>query len=484
LLRNSAFARALIITRREVKDGLRDWRIVVPIAILTLIFPWLMNYTAGMAMDFVERNNAPELGMRLVPFLMLIVGFFPTSFSLVIALETFVGEKERNSLEPLLSMPISDGELYLGKMMGALILPLVASTSGIAIYVGGLYFSLGYRPDPVLLLQVWLLTAVEALVMVSAAVVISSQTTSVRAANLLASFVVIPMALLVQAEAVIFFSNGRAALWVVFAGLLVADAILVRMGVRIFNREEILGREVDRLNLGRTWRGFRAFFVNGPVGSSWQNESFSLRRVYGRDVPELLRRSRLAIGLTVLAVVGGILIGWHYADVYRLPPLSLNLKNITLEQLSQPTSLGFMPTIRMDTIFVHNVRSLLTATVLALFSFGSLAVILLALPMAIVGWLMAQSPVLGFNPILFAVGFFLPHGIFEIPAAVLSTAFSLRIGATLMSPPDKLDVGAGVLMALADFVKVFVFVVAPLLLVAAFIEANLTPRLIVALFGS
>lgn len=246
MLRNSPFARALIITRREVKDSLRDWRIIVPIAILTLVFPWLMNYTAGIAIDFVQRNNAPEIGMRLVPFLMLIVGFFPTSFSLVIALETFVGEKERNSLEPLLSMPISDGELYLGKMMGALVLPVVASTSGIAIYVCGLYFSLSYRPDPVLLLQVWLLTAMEALVMVSAAVVISSQTTSVRAANLLASFVIIPMALLVQGEAVIFFSNGRAALWVVIAGLLVADAILVRMGVRIFNREEILGREVDR----------------------------------------------------------------------------------------------------------------------------------------------------------------------------------------------------------------------------------------------
>jgi uncharacterized membrane protein SpoIIM required for sporulation/ABC-type transport system involved in multi-copper enzyme maturation permease subunit len=484
LLRNSGLAKALIITRREVRDSLRDWRILLPIGILTLIFPWLMNYTAGIAIDFVRRYNAPEIGTRLVPFLMLIVGFFPTSFSLVIALETFVGEKERNSLEPLLSMPISDGELYLGKMMGALLLPLIASTSGIAIYVGGLYFSLGYRPDPMLLLQVWVLTAVEALVMVSAAVVISSQTTSVRAANLLASFVIIPMALLVQAEAVIFFSSGREVLWVIIAGLLVVDVILVRMGVRIFNREEILGRELDRINLRRTWRSFKAFFLNGPVGSDWEKEPFALQRVYGRDLPELLRRSRLAIGLTLLAVVGSLLVGWHYADVYRLPPLSVNLKNLQLEQFSQSTSLGFMPAIRTDTIFVHNVRSLLTATVLAIFSFGSLAVILLALPMAIVGWLVAQSPALGFNPVLFTVGFFLPHGILEIPAAVLSTAFSLRIGATLMSPPHKLDVGSGLLMSIADFVKVFVLVVIPLLLVAAFIEASLTPRLIVALFGS
>ena len=48
----------------------------------------------------------------------------------------------------------------------------------------------------------YLLITVEALVMVSGAVVVSSQTTSVRAANLLASFIIIPMALLMQAEAV------------------------------------------------------------------------------------------------------------------------------------------------------------------------------------------------------------------------------------------------------------------------------------------
>jgi uncharacterized membrane protein SpoIIM required for sporulation len=466
-----------------VRDSLRDWRIIVPIGILTLVFPWLMNYTAGVASDFVRRYNAPEIGLRLVPFLMLIVGFFPTSFSLVIALETFVGEKERNSLEPLLSMPVSDGELYLGKMMAALILPLVASTSGIAIYLGGLYFSLSYRPEPVLLLQVWLLTAVEALVMVSAAVVISSQTTSVRAANLLASFVIIPMALMLQVEAVVFFSAGREALWLIVAGLLVVDVILVRMGVRIFNREELLGREVDQIDPRRTWRTFRSFFANGPIGTTWQNERFTLRRVYGRDLPELARRGRVAIAFTLLVVVGAFLIGWHYADVYRLPPLALNLKSLTLEQFAQPTTLGFMPAIRTDSIFAHNVQSLLTATVLAIFSFGSLAVILLATPMAIVGWLVAQSSSLGFSPVLFAVGFFLPHGLFEIPAAVLSTAFSLRIGVTLMAPPYKLDVGTGLLMALADFGKVFVFVVLPLLLVAAFVEANLTPRLIVALFG-
>src|SRR5574341_267826 len=116
-LRRSSLSTALIITRRELRDSLRDWRIIVPILILTLIFPFLMDFTATAARNFVLRYGGANaiIAERLNPFLLMIVGFFPISISLVIALETFVGEKERNSLEPLLSMPISDGELYLGK---------------------------------------------------------------------------------------------------------------------------------------------------------------------------------------------------------------------------------------------------------------------------------------------------------------------------------------------------------------------------------
>jgi len=46
---------ALIITRREMRDQLRDWRIIAPVVVLTLFFPLLMNFTAGQAVAFVER---------------------------------------------------------------------------------------------------------------------------------------------------------------------------------------------------------------------------------------------------------------------------------------------------------------------------------------------------------------------------------------------------------------------------------------------
>ena len=120
-------SRALIITQRELRDMSRDWRIIIPIIILTLIFPPLMNITAGAATRFAERYGALIVGQRLIPFLLMIVGFFPISVSLVIALETFVGEKERRSLEPLLNTPMTNLQLYIGKALAATIPPLAAS---------------------------------------------------------------------------------------------------------------------------------------------------------------------------------------------------------------------------------------------------------------------------------------------------------------------------------------------------------------------
>ena len=244
------FDEAFVLLRRELMDTLRDWRIIVPIVSLTLFFPFLMNLTAGLASEWVTKyGGAPIIGERIIPFLLMVVGFFPLSFSLVIALEVFVGEKERKSLEPLLASPLSDGQLYFGKALASMIPPLIASYLGIAVYLAGLKIFRGWQPAPELFVLVLLLTTAKAVVMVSGAVVISSQTTSVRAANLLASFIIIPMALLMQGESLIMFWANYPVLWWILAALIVVNILLVRMGLHLFDREELLGdRKSTRLN--------------------------------------------------------------------------------------------------------------------------------------------------------------------------------------------------------------------------------------------
>ena len=78
----ASLGRAATVTRREVRDTLRDWRLVLPILLLTLVFPLLMQFTATIAQRWVVRYGGELVGERMIPFLLMIVGFFPISFSL------------------------------------------------------------------------------------------------------------------------------------------------------------------------------------------------------------------------------------------------------------------------------------------------------------------------------------------------------------------------------------------------------------------
>ena len=477
------FGGAFVLLRRELVDTLRDWRIVVPIIALTLFFPLLMYVAAGAAADWVVKyGGAPIIGERLVPFLLMVVGFFPLSFSLVIALEVFVGEKERKSLEPLLASPLSDGQLYFGKTLAAMIPPLAASYLGIAAYLVELKVFLNWQPSLQLLALAVLLTTAKALVMVSAAVVISSQTTSVRAANLLASFVIIPMTLLLQGESMIMFWANYAVLWWILAALLVVNVLLVRMGLQIFDREELLGREIDELNPRVVLKNLRGFWLRvEPTGPA---ERFTLWRVYTRDVPAILRRMSGATWSVVLALAAAMLVGWLFATPYPLPTNVWSPSSLTTETFRNAPAVGFLPSFTVGAVLSNNIRSLLLAGLLAVFSFGSMAVVLLMAPMGIIGFFLYQVAHWGLDPLLFFATFVMPHGIFELPAAILATAAALRLGAAVIARPPRMTVGEGWLAALADFVKVFIFVTLPLLLVAALVEVNLTLRVVIWAYGA
>ncbi len=473
----NSLRRALLITRREVRDQLRDWRIIAPIIILTLIFPLLMNFTAGQAVGFVERYGAPVIGERLIPFLLMVVGFFPISVSLVIALESFVGEKERHSLEPLLSSPLTDTELYIGKTVAAMLPPLFAAYLGITVYLGGLAITIGWRPDPSLLFQILALTTIQALVMVAGAVVISAQTTSVRAANLLASFIVIPMALLVQAESLIMFWAQYHVLWWVILGLLLLTVVLIRMGVRLFNREELLGRDIDEINLKAAWQTFTAAYAGRGRGQG-------LLRWYTLEVLPTVRRLALPIGLMALAMAAALGLGFRYADIFRLPLETASLSQVVDQFETNLAQLNFVSARGAAWVLFTNLRALAIATLAGIFSFGVLGVILLMTPLALVGYFAGQVSLIGLNPAEFFLAFILPHGVFELPAAVLEGAAILRLGASVLAPPAGKTLGDGWLAALADWAKISVALVVPLLSVAALAEVFVTPAVVRLVLGN
>jgi uncharacterized membrane protein SpoIIM required for sporulation len=66
---------------------------------------------------------------------------------------------------------------------------------------------------------------------------------------------------------------------------------------------------------------------------------------------------------------------------------------------------------------------------------------------------------------------------------MLSAALGIRVGAALMAPPKGFTVGQNILWSLAQFAKVWIFVLIPLFVLAGLIEGLVTPQIIRALYG-
>jgi uncharacterized membrane protein SpoIIM required for sporulation/ABC-type transport system involved in multi-copper enzyme maturation permease subunit len=484
-----SLANALLITEREVKDSFRDWRILAPIIILTFLFPFLAQFVAGQFTDFVADYGADIIGERTIPFLLMIVGFFPISISLVIALETFVGEKERRSLEPLLSTPLTNTELYIGKTLAAMIPPLASSYGGMAVYLASLVFgALAWRPEPMLVLQIVLLTTVQALVMVTGAVVVSSQTTSTRAANLLASFIVIPMTLIIQGESAIMFlapdaesPNGISSLWAIIFGMFVVVVLLLRVGNSIFNREELLGRMIDGFNLKQIARDF---WHQVRWGDLKRRAQVDVVAWYREGVMASLRRLGLATHVTLFVFAISMIGGYYLGTLpeYQLGlPRDIGMSEITTNlDMASRFFFGEQPVVM--SIVIQNWRILAGATILAVFSFGIGALALTPIVYVLIGYLYSQVIASGYSPFLFAPAI-LTHGVVEIPVILLATAAALKLGAVVTRPPANMTVGQAWIQTLGDTVRLWMGLILPGLLLAALIEAYITPIVVRAVLG-
>jgi len=462
---------AWLVAFRELRDQLRDWRIIFPMFILTICLPFLADFGAQAAMSFAQKYGTPLIAERLVPFLLLVVGFFPVTVSLVIALEAFVGEKERGSIEPLLSSPLKDWQLYLGKLIAATVTPLVTAYIGISVYLFGLYLQHIPFPDATRMAQTLSLTTIQAVLMVSGAILISTQATSVRAANLMASFIVIPMALLIQGESVLLFWGNNLALWLAVAGVAVLTALLIRMGVAHFQREALLGHEIDVLNIRWIWRTFwKDFRGDAKTIAGW----------FRVEVRGTLRKQLPAILLTLVSGLAASVAGYIWltlnAEKVTANLSTGDLSGILASGLGAPQTTSLHLTFPL--IWGHNVQAIGIILFFGLFSFGVLGSLIYLLNMGIIGAALALAKALGYSPLMIAVAGILPHGIFELPGLILASAAILYIGAALVTPRYSRTLGEVLIEALADWMRIGLGLVLPLLTIAAAIETWVTPVLL------
>jgi uncharacterized membrane protein SpoIIM required for sporulation len=462
-----------LVARREFIDQFRDWRIVVPMLLLVTLFPFIADDTTRQAINFMNRFGGDLILDNLIPFVVLVIGFFPLSFTLVVALESFVGEKERGTIEPLLSSPLEDKHLYLGKLLVGITTPLVFSYASIGIYLILVARRAVEFPSAYMLALIFLLTFAHAVLMVSSAIVISVQATTIRAANLLASFVVVPVAFLLQGETVLIFWGNEDVLWFAIVAVTLLSGLLVRLGLAHFRREYLLGREIDSLDFKLMWRRFRERFT-GNAGSilDW----------YRHEIPQTLRQLRQPLMIVlILAAITGIV---SYVWVVEYVPEHLNLTPERVDAIRTFVAGNIGNIDQLSTalpapvLFLHNARTTVAFLALGLVSFSTLGLTLFIGNIGLVGGVMGAASIVGFSPLLtFAAGV-LPHGIFELTAIFLATAAMFKVGAQLVTPQTEKSLGEILLLSLADWFRVFVGVVVPLLAIAAIIEVYITPMLI------
>src|SRR5712692_8819336 len=153
---------AMVVTRREIREVLREFNLLFPMIAL----PGLIALIAGMAVIASSRGPAnflgqavggamldqvPEQQLRVLVYLdvrdqdamvrvvlkALMIPLFwvtPVALTSTVAADSFVGEKERSTLEPLLAAPISDGQLFLAKLATAVVPAVLGTWVGMAIF--------------------------------------------------------------------------------------------------------------------------------------------------------------------------------------------------------------------------------------------------------------------------------------------------------------------------------------------------------------
>src|SRR3989442_2035405 len=119
--------KAALVAARDLRDAISELRLIAAMVALTLAIPIASGSGVRALATF---GGGTSVVNRLALVGAFFVVFIPASFSLVLALESFVGERERTTLEVLVSTPLLQAEIYAGKVAAVLAISLTLCYGG------------------------------------------------------------------------------------------------------------------------------------------------------------------------------------------------------------------------------------------------------------------------------------------------------------------------------------------------------------------
>ncbi|MCA9671246.1 MAG: ABC transporter permease subunit [Myxococcales bacterium] len=256
----SAGARIRAILRKEWLE-LRKNKLVIggmtvlPLVLVAsaLVMPAMMDLGAkpkgmgGLPPSLAGVPPGEALLMLLCDQFAALLLLTPTLLPATIAGHSVVGEKQARSLEPLLASPVETWELLVAKALTAVLPAIAIGWLSYGMCAVGYTFLASPRVAahfirPAWILGMLVLSTLLALVSTLLTVIVSSRTNDVRVAQGASAFIALPVLALGSLSLIgktvvtvthIAIASGVAAL---------ADALLLWLAVRLFQRERILTR--------------------------------------------------------------------------------------------------------------------------------------------------------------------------------------------------------------------------------------------------
>jgi ABC-2 type transport system permease protein len=268
--------KAMLVFRKDWREIRRNWQVILPIVVVPLmisvilpiilaVIPSIATTQGGSLSGFeslignlpgsVQEQLADMTEQQVMIYIMAIYFFapffliIPLMASSVISSDSFAGEKERKTIEALLATPISDGELFLGKILVSFIPSMIITIISFAVYTTvfdvlayGIFNGMLLLPTLDWILLIFGLTPTLALASIGLTVMISARVKGFREAQQISVVLLIPVLALVFGQATGALIFGPIVILALTGIFGIIDLAVFRMGVKLFKREEILSK--------------------------------------------------------------------------------------------------------------------------------------------------------------------------------------------------------------------------------------------------
>jgi ABC-type Na+ efflux pump permease subunit len=242
--------RIAAIVRKEAVELTREKRFLVPLVLVPVLVTgnvvWLvLSIMSNVPPQDESTITLATLSLRFTPVMAILTGALCASLAGVLAIDSFAGERERKTLEPLLASPAEESEIVLGKIAASSWLPTVLGCLAVAVFVTVLYFKMD-RPwfdasfDAWRIGLVMLLPPVLAVVLAGCVAILSNYFSSMRSVSQVVFLPLTGLLVLLTAASHRLLSAPLGWQLAFAAGGIAVAAATTWLAVKLFCRDKIL----------------------------------------------------------------------------------------------------------------------------------------------------------------------------------------------------------------------------------------------------